>query len=149
MKKCEVINIPICKKEVSFKDVSDEDIVNDFMEDYYSPINWEDEYTCINDLKYFFEDYSDITEEDEERILNKIHIAAKAKDDELKAYETRLLSDRNHILKFLDRCVEDTRENYDYSKDKPIVGIYLEAEEILNLILKNGNKVLKVVKNES
>ena len=30
-----------------------------------------------------------------------------------------------------------------------IVGIYLEAEEILNLILKNGNKVLKVIKNES
>ena len=146
MKKCEVINVPICKKEVSFKDVSDEDIVNDFMEDYYSPINWEDEYTCINDLKYFFEDYSDITEEDEERILNKIHIAAKAKDDELKAYETRLLSDRNHILKFLDDYVDYIR-NYCYDHSR--VGVYLGPEEILNLILKNGNKVLKVIKNES
>lgn len=148
MKKCEVINVPIGKKEVSFKDVSDEDIVNDFMEDYYSPINWENEYTCINDLEYFFEDYTDITEEDKERILNKIYTTAKAKDDELKAHEAKLLSNRNYILEFLDRCVEDTRENYDYF-DKPIVGIYLEAEEILDLILKNGNKVLKIIKNES
>ena len=100
MKKCEVIKVPICKKEVLFKDVSDEDIVNDFMEDYYTPINWEDEYTCINDLKYFFEDYTDITEEDKERILNKIHTAARAKDNELKSHETKLLSNRNNILKF-------------------------------------------------
>lgn len=149
MKKCEVINVPICKKEVSFKDVSDEDIVNDFMEDYYSPVTWEDEYTCVNDLEYFFEDYSDITEEDKERILTKIHTVATKKDEEYKEEEKNLLKNRSCILAFLDRCVEDTRENYDYFKDKPIVGIYLEAEEILNLILKNGNKVLKVIKNES
>ena len=149
MKKCEVINVPICKKEVSFKDVSDEDIVNDFMENYYSPVTWEDEYTCVNDLEYFFEDYSDITEEDKERILTKIHTVATKKDEEYKEEEKNLLKNRSCILAFLDRCVEDTRENYDYFKDKPIVGIYLEAEEILNLILKNGNKVLKVIKNES
>lgn len=144
MKKCEVVNAP---KKV-FRDVSDEDIVSNFMEDYYSPVTWEDEYTCINDLEYFFEDYTDITEEDKDRILNKIHTAARTKDDELKAHEARLLSNRDHILKFLDRCVEDTRENYDYF-DKPIVGIYLEAKEILDLILKNGNKIIKVIKNES
>ena len=146
MKKCEVINVPIGKKEVLFKDVSDEDIVKDFMDDYYSPINWEDEYTCINDLEYFFEDYTDITEEDKERILNKIRTAARAKDDELKAHETRLLSDRNHILKFLDDYVDYVR-NYCYDHSR--VGVYLGPEEILNLILKNGNKVLKVIKNES
>lgn len=149
MKKCEIIKVPICKKEVSFKDVSDEDIVNDFMNDYYSPIIWENDYEYINDLEYFFEDYSDLTEEDKERILTKIHIAARKKDEEYKEEEKKLLKNRNCILAFLDRCVEDTRENYDYFKDKPIVGIYLEAEEILNLILKNGNKVLKVIKNES
>lgn len=146
MKKCEVISVPIGKKEVLFKDVSDEDIVKDFMDDYYSPINWEEEYTCINDLKYFFEDYTDITEEDEERILNKIRTAARAKDNELKAHETRLLSDRNHILKFLDDYVDYVR-NYCYDHSR--VGVYLGPEEILNLILKNGNKVLKVIKNES
>ena len=149
MKKCEIIKVPICKKEVSFKDVSDEDIVNDFMNDYYSPVIWENDYEHINDLEYFFEDYADLTEEDKERILTKIHIAARKKDEEYKEEEKKLLKNRSCILAFLDRCVEDTRENYDYFKDKPIVGIYLEAEEILNLILKNGNKVLKVVKNES
>ncbi len=146
MKKCEVINVPICKKEVSFKDVSDEDIVNDFMNGYYAPVIWKDDYEHINDLEYFFEDYTDITEEDKERILNKIHIAAKAKDDELKAHETKLLSDRNHILKFLDDYVDYVR-NYCYDHSR--VGVYLGPEEILNLILKNGNKVLKVIKNES
>ena len=135
-------------KTETVKNVSDEDIVNDFMNGYYSPVIWKNDYGYINDLEYFFDDYSDLTEEDKERILNKIHTAAKAKDDELKAHETKLLSNRDHILKFLDRCVEDTRENYDYF-DKPIVGIYLEAEEILNLLLKNGNKVLKIIKNES
>ena len=145
MKKCKIEYV----KTETVKNVSDEDIVNDFMNGYYSPVIWKNDYGYINDLEYFFDDYSDLTEEDKERILNKIHTAAKAKDDELKAHETKLLSNRDHILKFLDRCVEDTRENYDYFKDKPIVGIYLEAEEILNLILKNGNKVLKVVKNES
>ena len=43
MKKCEVINAP---KQV-FKDVSDEDIVNDFMNDYYSPVIWEEDYAHI------------------------------------------------------------------------------------------------------
>ena len=146
MKKCEVIKVPICKKEVSFKDVSDEDIVKDFMDDYYSPINWEEEYTCINDLKYFFEDYTDITEEDEERILNKIRIAARAKDNEVKSQEAKLLSNRNYILRFLDDYVEYIR-NYEFERTK--VGVYLDSEEILNLILKNGNKVTKVIKNES
>jgi len=145
MKKCEVINAP---KQV-FKDVSDEDIVNDFMDGYYSPIIWENDYEHINDLKYFFEDYADLTEEDKERIFTKIHTVATKKDEEYKEEEKKLLKNRSCILAFLDRCVEDTRENYDYFKDKPIVGIYLEAEEILNLILKNGNKVLKVIKNES
>ena len=142
MKKCEVINAP---KQV-FKDASDEDIVNDFMNDYYSPVIWEEDYAHINDLTYFFDDYTDLTDEDKERILNKIHTAARAKDDELKAHETRLLSDRNHILKFLDDYVDYVR-NYYYNHSR--VGVYLGPEEILNLILKNGNKVLKVIKNES
>ena len=146
MKKCEVINVPIGKKEVLFKDVSDEDIVNDFMEDYYTPINWEDEYTCVNDLKYFFEDYMDITEEDKERILNKIRTAARAKDNEIKSQEAKLLSNRNYILRFLDDYVEYIR-NYEFERTK--VGVYLDSEEILNLILKNGNKVIKIIKNES
>ena len=128
------------------KDVSDEDIVNDFMNDYYSPVIWEDDYAHISDLEYFFDDYADLTEEDKERILKKIHTAAKAKDDELKAQETKLLSNRGSILTFLSDYVDYIRCN-DYSRTK--VGVYLEAEEILNLILKNGNKVLKVVKNES
>ena len=128
------------------KDVSDEDIVNDFMNDYYSPVIWEDDYAYISDLEYFFDDYTDLTEEDKERILKKIHMAAKAKDDELKAHETKLLSNRGSILTFLSDYVDYIRCN-DYSRAK--VGVYLEAEEILNLILKNGNKVLKVIKNES
>ena len=146
MKKCEIIKVPICKKEVSFKDVSDEDIVNDFMNDYYSPVIWENDYGHINDLKYFFEDYSDLTEEDKERILNKIRIVAKAMDDKLKSQEARLLSNRNYILEFLSDYVDYIR-NYSYDHTK--VGVNLEPEEILNLILKNGNKVLKVIKNES
>ena len=128
------------------KDVSDEDIVNDFMNGYYSPVIWKDDYAHINDLEYFFEDYSDLTEEDKERILSKIHTAAKAKDDELKAQETKLLSNRNYILMFLSNYVDYVR-NYSYEHTK--VGVYLDPEEILNLILKNGNKVLKVIKNES
>ena len=145
MKKCKIEYV----KTEAVKNVSDEDIVNDFMNDYYSPVIWENDYEHINDLEYFFEDYADLTEEDKERILTKIHTVARKKDEEYKEEEKKLLKNRSCILAFLDRCVEDTRENYDYFKDKPIVGIYLEAEEILNLILKNGNKVLKVVKNES
>ena len=88
-------------KTETVKNVSDEDIVNDFMNGYYSPVIWENDYGYITDLEYFFEDYSDLTEEDKERILSKIHTAAKAKDDELKAQETKLLSNRNYILMFL------------------------------------------------
>lgn len=113
-------------------DVSDEDVVNDFMEDAFTIYEWLVDDPTINDYDYFWVDY-ELTEEDKERLFSKIQIKAKEEIEKAKEDEKDLLKDRESILTFINCSIEDS----DYSGQ---IGYTLSAEEILDTILENGRK---------
>jgi hypothetical protein len=114
-----------------YTDVSDEDIVNDFMEDAFTIYEWLVDDFTIDDYEYFWEDY-ELTAEDKERLFSKIQIKAKEEIEKVKKDEKNLLKDRESILTFISSSIEDS-----YSEQ---VGYALSAEEILDTILENGRK---------
>ena len=115
-----------------YTDVSDEDVVNDFMEDAFTIYEWLVDDFTIDDYEYFWEDY-ELTAEDKERLFSKIQIKAKEEIEKVKKDEKNLLKDRESILTFINCSIEDS----DYSGQ---VGYALSAEEILDTILENGRK---------
>lgn len=124
------------KKEIittsKYVDISDADIVQDFMENEFYIGDWYDDF--IDDC-YFWDDYEDLTEEDKERISKLIKVRV---DKEIKKYkdeEKNLLKDRKSILRFLCDCGE-----YEDDLAPGEVGYSLSGEEILDLILENGRK---------
>lgn len=114
-----------------YTDVSDEDVVNDFMEDAFTIYEWLVDDFTIDDYEYFWEDY-ELTAEDKERLFSKIQIKAKEEIEKVKKDEKNLLKDRESILTFISSSIEDS-----YSEQ---VGYALSAEEILDTILENGRK---------
>ena len=123
-------------EEETLVNVSDEEVVKEFISDFYTPFYWEDEYYNPEDFDYFFEDYTELTVEDKIRIINKIRKAAELYDNEYKEDEAKQLGNRKDILDFLEMCI-DVRRDYMEPGDASYA---LSTEEILDLILKNGNK---------
>ena len=113
-----------------YVNVTDEEIVNDFMVCEFVPEEWnEDDFTYYDD---FWEDY-DLTEEDTERIWSLIKTAAYNKIEEFKDKERNQLSNREKIIYFLN----ELKEEYPYIGT---IGYLLSTEEILDLIIENGKK---------
>ena len=123
-------------EEETLVNVSDEEIVKEFISDFYTPFDWMNEYTNIEDFDYFFEDYAEVTQEDKTRIIDKIREKANLLDNEYKEDEAKQLENRRDILDFLEMYI-DVRRDYMEPGD---VGYILSTEEILDLILENGNK---------
>ena len=115
-----------------YVDVSDEEVVNDFMEDAFVIYDWTMDDPTINDYEYFWKDY-DLTEEDKERIFGMIQVKAKEETEKIKKDEKNLLKDRKNILEFISYSIGDS-----YSSQQ--VGYVLSAEEVLDTILENGRK---------
>lgn len=123
-------------EEETLVNVSDEEIVKEFISDFYTPFDWMVEYTNIEDFDYFFKDYAEVTQEDKIRIINKIREEANLLDNKYKEDEAKQLKNRQDILDFLEMCM-DVRRDW---MDPGDIGYALSPEEILNLILENGNK---------
>lgn len=132
MKKRELKTI----EEEILVNVSDEEVVKEFISDFYTPFCWKDEYYKPEDFDYFFEDYAELTAEDKIRIINKIREKANSLDNEYKEDEAKQLGTRKDILDFLKMCI-DVRRDW---MDPGDIGYALSTEEILDLILENGRK---------
>ena len=125
------------KKEIitttDYVDVSDADIVQDFMENEFYVVDWESKYD-VDDYDYFWEDF-ELTDEDKIRIFELIEVEAEKKIENYKEQEKQLLKDRGTILDFIYKCIRE------YSYPEPgEVGYLLSDMEILDLILENGRK---------
>lgn len=119
-------------KEVVCKDITLDEIVNNYMEDDFISYEWNDYTTTIDDLEYFFEDYI-LTESEKEEVFSSIQKCCKKRLEELKQIEMSKLKNRKCILNFLNNFIEDVC-------DEEQIGYLLSTEEILDLIIKNGNK---------
>jgi len=114
-----------------YVDVSDADIVRDFMENEFYVGDWD----CGSYIYYdpFWKDY-ELTDEDKKRISELIKVEIKKEIENYREQEKQLLKDRKSILYFLSSHIE----SYDIDPGK--VGYMLSDEEILDLILENGRK---------
>lgn len=115
-------------------DVDDQTIVNDFIDEYfYDDEDWEDddEMLLSDDWNGFWEDYEEVTEEDKKRISKLVNEEIQKQLSQLKKEQTETFKDRASIINFFD----------DIFYDNPPEGLSrLSIEEIIDLIIENGNK---------
>lgn len=118
----------------SLVDIDDQTIVDDFMDEYfYYDEDWkdDDEILLSDDWDGFWEQYEEVTDEDKKRISKLINEEIQYRVSQNRKEQEEVLKDRNSIINFFD--------NIFYS-DKPDEISSLSYEEIIDLIIKNGNK---------
>ena len=115
-------------------DIDDQTIVNDFIDEYfYDDEDWEDDDKMLlsDDWDGFWEDYEEVTEEDKERISKLVNEEIQKQISQNKKEQEDVLKDRASIINFFDDIFYDS---------KPDEISSLSYEEIIDLIIKNGNK---------
>ena len=123
------------KKEVqkwrsSIEDITMEEAVDEFF-DVIGIQSWEDTEANIDS---YIEEFSEIS--DKEASLLKVEIKKEFNErvNELRQKEIAKLKDRDSILEWIDMNEDN------YWQDEGEVGYMLSKEEILDLIIQNGNK---------
>ena len=118
----------------SLEDIDDQTIVNDFIDEYfYNDGDWEDddEMLLSDDWDGFWEDYGEVTDEDKKRISKLVNEEIQYRVSQNKKEQEDVLKDRKSIINFFDDI---------FYSDKPDEISSLSYEEIIDLIIKNGNK---------
>ena len=122
------------KKEVqkwisSVEDITTEEAVSEFFNGDWDPRNWEDTEQYIDS---YIEEFQEISDKEEDHLRAEIKKEFDKEISELKKEEIDQLKDRKSILNWI--------KNLNDWPDEGEVGYLLSKEEILDLILKNGNK---------
>jgi hypothetical protein len=115
-------------------DIDDKTIVDDFMDEYfYYDEDWEDddEILLSDDWDGFWEQYEEVTDEDKKRISKLVNEEIQYRISQNKKEQEDVLKDRASIINFFDDI---------FYSDKPDEISSLSYEEIIDLIIKNGNK---------
>lgn len=118
----------------SLVDIDDKTVVNDFIDEYfYNDEDWEDddEILLSDDWGGFWEDYEEVTDEDKKRISKLVNEEIQYRVSQNKKEQEDVLKDRASIINFFDDI---------FYSDKPDEISSLSYEEIIDLIIKNGNK---------
>jgi len=123
------------KKEItkwitSIEDIAIEEAVNEFFDGDWEPRSWEDTESCIDS---YIEEFSEISDKEEDLLRTEIKKEFDKMVNNLCQEESGLLKDRKSILNW----IESLSDNW---PDEGEVGYLLSKEEILDLILQNGNK---------
>lgn len=115
-------------------DIDDKTIVDDFIDEYfYYDEDWEDddEILLSDDWDGFWEQYEEVTDEDKKRISKLVNEEIQYRLSQNKKEQEDVLKDRASIINFFDDI---------FYSDKPDEISSLSYEEIIDLIIKNGNK---------
>lgn len=118
----------------SLEDIDDQTIVDDFMDEYfYYDEDWEDddEILLSDDWDGFWEEYEEVTDEDKKRISKLVNEEIQYRVSQNRKEQEDVLKDRASIINFFDDI---------FYSDKPDEISSLSYEEIIDLIIKNGNK---------
>jgi len=123
------------KKEVqkrisSVEDIAIEEAVNEFFDGDWNPRNWEDTESYIDS---YIEEFDEISDKEADHLKAEIKKEFDKKVNELRQEEADQLKDKKSILNWIENSFDDWPNEGE-------VGYILSEEEILDLILKNGNK---------
>ena len=114
----------------SIEEVSIEMAINDFFDGDWNPEDWEETKEYID--TYIEEEFTNISDKEKNQLKAGIKKEYNKRVLNLKQEEIDQLKDRKSISKFLEEAISD------YC-DEGEVGYLLSAEEIIDLIIKNGN----------
>jgi hypothetical protein len=123
------------KKEItrwisSIEDIATEEAVNEFYDGDWDPRSWEYTYSCIDS---YIEEFEEISDEEKDILREEIKKEFSNRVNELRQEEVDQLKDKKSILNWIENLYNDW-------PDEGEVGYLLSKEEILDLILQNGNK---------
>lgn len=123
------------KKEVrewtsSIEDISMEEAVDEFFDGDWDPKSWEDTETYIDS---YIEEFQEISDKEADHLKAEIKKEFDEDVNKIRQEEINQLKDRKSILNWIKST------QYDFP-DEGEVGYMLSEEEILDLILQNGNK---------
>ena len=123
------------KKEIqkwvsSIEEIAIEEAVNEFFDGDWDPRSWEDTESCIDS---YIEEFSEISDKEEDLLRAEIKKEFDIMVNNLREEESDQLKDRKSILNWIE-------SSFDNWPDEGEVGYLLSKEEILDLILQNGNK---------
>lgn len=122
----------VTKHECYIEDISMEKAVSDFFDEEEWYLNdWEDTEWYVDS---YIEDLQEISDEEKDQLKAEIKKKFDKKADELRQIEIEKLKDRRSILYFIDNHALYNRD------DEGEVGYLLSSEEVLDLIIQNGNK---------
>ena len=125
------------KKEIirwtsSIEDIATEEAVNEFYDGDWDPRSWK--YTCAG-IDSYIEEFEEISDEEKDILREEIKKEFSNRVNELRQEEIDQLEDKKSILNWIE-----SMQKY-LSPDEGEVGYLLSKEEILNLILQNGEKL--------
>lgn len=119
----------VTKVVSSTEEVSLEFAVDEFLDKYWSSEYPDEFFEYLDD---YFGEFETITDKEKEALTNEIKKESNRRILEIRNIEEKKLKTRKAILDFLKSITYDTYEGE--------IGYLLSAEEILDLILENGNK---------
>ena len=114
----------------SIEDIAMEEAVNEFFDEDWDPRSWEDTETYIDS---YIEEFDGISNKEADHLRAEIKKEFDKKVNKLRQEESVQLKDRKSILKWIETLNNDLPFEGE-------VGYVLSKEEILDLILQNGNK---------
>ena len=133
------MNKKVIKTIEEIEEYSMEEVANDFLDPYY-----ESELEDLKDnLEYEITDYlvrEDIkhSEKEKEVLIKLVKEKIDEKINNIKEPEIKRLSNRKSIYKWLSGLLDSMRKLDDIEYGD--VGFLLSVDEIIDLIVKNGNK---------
>lgn len=120
----------ITKWTTSIEEIAMEEAVNEFFDGDWDPRSWEDTETYIYS---YIEEFDEISDKEKDHLRAEIKKEFDRRINEIRQEEIDQLKDRKSILNWIENLDDDWL-------DVGVVGYALSKEEILNLILQNGNK---------
>lgn len=127
------MKIEISEWKSDIKEISLKDAMEEFFEEYGCNLKYGFE---TEDLDDFINGFKEINKEEEELLREEIKKEFDKKLNKYKQEEINQLKNKKSIIKWLKNLLEDFNDAFDCGE----VGYLLSAEEIFNLILKNGQK---------
>ena len=123
------------KKEItkwtsSIEDIAMEEAIDEFFDGNWDPKSWEDTEANIDS---YIEEFSEISDKEANLLKVEIKKEFSEKVNELRKKEIDQLKDKNSILEWIKNSCDDWPNEEE-------IGYILSKEEILDLIIQNGNK---------
>ena len=133
------MNKKVLKTIEKIEECSIEEVVNDFL-DYWNDDELEDvkdnlEYEITN---YLEEEDIEYSEKEKESFIKLVKEKIDEKINSIKESEIKQLSNRKSIHEWLSESLDYMRSNIDI--DAGDVGFLLSVDEIIDLIIENGQK---------